>query len=60
MFFDLLNDFVFIYRKDIGPKIVEFVKKLVVRTKLEQDQLIEDGEKSNYIVNQGWNVLRGI
>jgi len=60
MFFEFLNEFVFIYRSVIKGKIVGFIRALVNRIKIEQDGLVGTEQKSNYIINQSWNVIRSI
>lgn len=60
IFFDFLNEYVFIYRTCIKEDIVYFVKALVQRVLVELQKLDGSEQKSNYIINQSWNVLRSI
>lgn len=60
MFFDFLNDFVFIYRNTIKDKIIGIVRVLVQRCRSEQEMMANSEQKNNYIINQSWNVLRYI
>lgn len=65
LFFDFLNEFTFIYRKSgscesLKPRIVDIVRELSKRILVEQEQLVDKEVKSNYVINQCWNVLRSI
>ena len=60
MFFDFLNEYVFIYRGAIKEVIIDIVSALVKRTCDEQTKCLETGAKSNYVINQSWNILRSI
>ena len=60
MFFDFLTDFVYVYRIEINQRIIDIIRELVQRWQQEQETLSAEGEKTNYIINHSWNVLRGI
>jgi len=60
LFFDFLNEFVYIYRDVIKDKIVVIIRELVNRAKIEQEALSGTEMKSNYIINQSWNVMRSV
>ena len=60
LFFDFLNEYTFLYKTQIGGTIVRFVEKLAKRIQVEQTALNKTDQKSNYIINHSWNVLRSI
>lgn len=60
MFFDFLGDFMFIHRHTISGRVVEIIHELALRTQIEQEAMQAQGEKTNHIINQCWNVMRSI